>query len=172
MARKRNYNRRVRKRGLIRGTIEEEIILGALTTEDMITQSGDNVVSESTLIMSIDTTWAYSDHTAGEGPLVFGVNHSDYSSAEVDAWFEATGSWNEADLVAKEVNSRLIRILGQFAGGLTEEVFNDGKSKRTKLNWRLSTGQTLDYWVRNRSGTTLTTGTVVKVNGIAWLRPL
>ncbi len=164
--------RKGRKMGkYIRGDIDEELGVGALTTKTVINAAFDSVVNERTLVSSIVALWSMEAHTGGEGPIVVGVNHSDYTAAEVQEVLDATGSWDEGDLVAQEIAGRKIRQIGVFQGVAALETLNDGKPIKTKLNWILLQGQTLDVWAYNRDAATLTTGTSIKVDGHANLWP-
>ncbi len=111
-------------------------------------------VNERTFVSSVVATYAISDWTplAGVGPIIVGVAHGDYSSAEIEQWIENSGSWNEGDKVNQEIAKRQIRQIGVLktpALVTLDSNLNDGKPMKTKLNWILNQGQTLDYWVYN-----------------------
>ena len=151
MARKRGTGR---FRRYLRGNVDERISFGGLGALGLNKQNFDSVVNERTYVSSIRATWTLDGYTPTQnaGPIVCGVCHSDYSAAEVLAWFTATGSWNETDLIAKEVANRKIRIVGTFPtpdAATDAVVLNDGKAILTKLGWILSQGQTLAQWVYN-----------------------
>ncbi len=154
----------------IKGTVLEALALATLSGSTLITSKMDTV-AERSYIASIWAQYAMRGHTVGEGPIRFGVAHGDYADAEIEAYLEATLSWNESDQVAQEVANRKIREIGTFSGLDTEEVFNDGRMKKTKLGWILNAGQTLSLWAYNASGAALTTGTVVSAAGHVWLQP-
>ncbi len=142
----------------IKGQVDETLALGTLGAQTAIGTIFDSTVNERTLVSSIVATYGLSSFTPGVkvGPLVVGVSHSDYTQAEIEAWVENTGSWNEGDLVQQEVANRKIRRIGAFDAPDDQEdtnVLNDGKPIKTKLNWILLQGQTLRLWVYN-SGTT------------------
>ncbi len=155
----------------LKGNVEDQVSLSTLGAGAVVLGIFDETVNERTRVSSLDGIWTLSEHTAGEGPLVFGVAHSDYSSAEVLEWIDNTGSWNEGDLVNQEVAKRKIRQIGVFDGLTTEETMNEGKPIKTKLNWILLQGQTLDMWVFNRNAAALTTGSLVNINGHCNLWP-
>ncbi len=115
--------------------------------------------------ISAKSTWALKNHTAGEGPLHVGYTHGDYSVVEIKEWFEGTGQIDRGNMVAQEQRSRRIRFVGTFDGLSSEEVLNDGKPITTKLGMQIPTGQEVDIWCYNDSGSSLTTGTIVEVNG-------
>ncbi len=162
----------------IRGNVDEQLSLGTLASNAAVNAQFDDVVFDRTLISSLVGSWSLANKTVsdGQGPLIFGVMHSDYSTAELEEWIETTSSWNEGDLVQREVAGRKIRQIGVFgeAEGASVGVidFNNGRPVKTKLNWILLEGQTLDLWVYNTGGNALaTTVPVVRVNGHANLWP-
>ncbi len=162
----------------LRGNIDENLSVGTLTAGTLISAVFDETVNERTLVSSIVASWTLSNMTPGEGigPLVVGVAHSDYTDAEIEAYIENTGSWNEGSLVeSREVGKRLVRRVGQFpippdaSGGV---VLNDGKPIKTKLNWIMTQGQTLRYWAYNQGTAAFaTTDPDVRLQGHANLWP-
>ncbi len=135
--------------------------LGTLAANALIRNVWDETVVERTLISSIVSTWSLDGMVAGQGPILFGIAHSDYGATEIEEVIENTGGWNEGDKVSQEIAKRQIRIIGQFVGtqgtGTNDVKFNEGKPVKTKLNWILVTGQTLSMWAYNISGAALTT---------------
>ncbi len=126
----------------------------ALVKADLLA-GGDNEFR----LLSIRGVYALRDLTAGEGPLLVGVAHSDYTEAEIEEYLENETQLTRGDLVAtREISRRLVRRIGIFGGGtLTQDALNDGKPIHTRLNWPMATGDTLTFWVLNM-GSTLTTG--------------
>ncbi len=137
---------------------------GTLAADDVTITALTEVMTEERRVLSIDTTVAMQGLTAGDGPLQYGVAHSDYTAAEIEEALEAAGAWDEGDLVAQEAAKRLVREIGI----LTEEetALNDGQPVKTRLNWRIATGDTLQFWIRNR-GIQMTTGSEVLTQGHA-----
>ncbi len=163
---------RRRPRGqYIKGNVDEVLALGALDTVVLIKSDFDETVNEKTLISSLVAAYTLDQNTAPEGPILFGIAHSDYSASEIEAYIESTTSWNTGDKVAQEVGKRLIRVLGQFAAdslaGLTDVRFNGGVPVKTKLNWMLDTGATITLWGYNKSSVQLTTGSSIQASGHA-----
>jgi len=144
----------------IKGNVDEDFAIGTLAANTAVLEASD-VVGERTLITSVDVTYSLSDFTLGDniGPLEVGFAHSDYSLAEVEEYLELTTSWNEGDLVDKEISSRKIRRIGVWdhtiSGG--DRVLNDGKPIKTKLNWILNAGQGLNWFVYNQGGAAVAT---------------
>lgn len=171
-ARRRGGSRRAMG-AYIRGNVDEELALGTLAAKTLVLAAFDEVVSEKTFVSSLVATWTMTDLTevGGDGPIMVGVAHSDYTAAEVEEWIENTGSWNEADMIQqREVGRRLIRRVGVFqptgAAITSATVLNAGRPIKTKLNWTLISGQTLDLWAYNMGSSALeTTDPQVRVQG-------
>ncbi len=116
-------------------------------------------------VSSIEASWSRRTGTAGEGPVMFGVAHPDYTTAEIEAAIEIA-VLGPGTLIQKEVANRLVRHIGTFSGVDSNEVINDGKPVKTKLNWAFQDGQVaLTVWAYNLFGTVLTTGMVINVLG-------
>lgn len=149
------HRRRRKFRRYIRGNIELNIDIGTLAAKTLAAQVNGSVVEEKTFLSSVVARYNLSQVTplAGVGPLVFGLAHSDYSAAEIEAFLEQTGSWTEGDKISQEVARRKIKIVGQFektdSSAITTVNYNEGKPIRTKLGWVLTTGQTFDLWIYN-----------------------
>ncbi len=165
-------------KGYRRGAVEELLDIGTLAADTLVSANFGASVDERTWISSLKAAWSLSGLTssAGDGPLLVGIAHNDYSSAEIEAFIENTGSWQEGDLVAQEIGKRKIRIVGSFesldvaASGWM--VMNDGKPITTKCNWVLNTGDTLKVWAYNMGDSAFaTTDPDLHVNGHANLWP-
>lgn len=155
----------------IRGSVDEELALTTLASKTVVGTTFDETVQERTLVSSIVANWSGKDFTAGEGPIMVGVAHGDYSDAEIEAVIESTGSWNEGDKVAQEVSKRLVRRIGVLSLADGDPVLNDGKPMKTKLNWILNQGVFLKIWAYNMGSGALTTGGIVQAEGHANLWP-
>ncbi len=171
-----NYRRRRNRRAfnLRRVRVAGSIPCGALATLDVTSAVITGATTDLLRIVSVDFSYALSDFGAtSDDGQEFGLAHSDYSPAEIEACLEETSQMNPGDLIAQEVGNRLVRTIGQMVGapgtgaGLN---FNNGLRKKTKLNWQLSTGQGLSVWVRNASGTVWTTGATIDIIGDMWVR--
>jgi len=153
----------------IRGVVDQQLSLGTLAAKVVVGVVMDNVVNERTLVSSIVASYSLRNmtQTSDVGPIMVGLAHGDYSDAEIEAWLENTGSWNEGAKVEQEIAKRLIRIVGTFgtaevtAGGI---VLADGEKIKTKLNWIVNQGQTLKIWYYNLGGQPL--GTTVPVGAV------
>ena len=146
--------------------------IGAVTNGEVNGVDIGDTVNDRMWLSSVKAVYGIRDFTAGEGPITFGVAHSDYSNTEIEEAVEAVTSWDLGDLIAREQANRKVRVIGIFEiDDDGEEVLNDGKPVRTKLGWMLEAGDTLQYWVLAQSGT-LTTGGVLEATGHAnaWRR--
>ncbi len=171
--------RRRRRMGrYIRGNIDVDIAGGTLAGATAVLGATADQVVERAYLSSIVCQYSFAGFTGGDniGPVSVGVAHGDYSLAEIEAYLEAATSWNEGDLVAREVSQRKIRRIGTFtttaASAGEANVLNDGKSIRTKLGWILNTGQGLNFWLYNQgSAAFATTDPNVHIWGHANLWP-
>ncbi len=148
-----------------RVAVMNEGALGAMAANVAIASSLVVASDNEYRAISLRASWSLAHGTAGEGPLSFGLNHGDYSAAEVEEWIENQASIQRGDMIAAEVAGRKIRRIGQFSGALTDEVWNDGKPVTTRLNWNIPVGDVLDFWVYNHSAATLTSGAAVVCMG-------
>ncbi len=118
-------------------------------------------------VMSVKASWNLTGLTAGDGPIVLGYCHSDYTVSEIKECIEAASAVDLGDKIQQERANRLIRVVGTLneSGGL-----NDGKVLSTKLNWRINPGETVAIFAYNDGGALLTTGSVVQLNGDLWVK--
>ena len=164
-------------RRYIRGRIQNRFNLSTLGSITAISDTIDDVLTESAWLSSIVATWSMDNFTVGvgDGPIQVGVAHSDYSDAEILAWILGSESWASGDMVAQEINRRRIRRVGTFdqtGPALSVMTLNDGKPIRTKCGWQLVTGQTLRVWAFNSGSSALaTTDPAVMTAGHANLWP-
>ncbi len=124
-----------------------------LAAKTLVSQSSETVV-DTARISSVKCGYGITGFTPadGVGPFLFGVAHSDYTNGEIEAYIEQSGSWDLGDKQSQEVRSRRVKILGvigQNASGVQNMVFNDGRQNKAKLNWIMSEGDGLDFWVYN-----------------------
>ncbi len=179
MARKGRGRRSGRFRRYLRGNVDEKLSLGTLAARTLISQVFGEVVTETTFVTSLVAAWAMDAFTVAtdDGPIMVGISHSDYTSAEIEEFIENTGSWNVASLVqTREIGRRLIRVIGIFrndgSSSTAPVTLNEGRPIRTKLKWTLNTGQSLDVWAYNLGASALaTTDPGVFVQGHANLWP-
>ncbi len=159
-------NRRIGR--YIRGGIDQVLPLATLAPRTVLAVAPAGVVTERALVSSEVCSYTLSGWTPllDAGPIVFGVAHSDYSAAEIEQWLEDAGTWTEGNKIAREVGARFIRQIGVFRNPDTTDDstrFNDGRMKKTKLNWLLSSGQTLTLWVYNSGSVAVSAATGAEV---------
>ncbi len=165
--RKRNFGR------YLKGNIDENLSLGTLASKTLVSDTWDETVEDRARISSIVCAWSLDELTGSQGPILFGVAHSDYTDAEIEQVLENAGSWKEGSKVEQEISKRLVRIIGTFdtennSTDPADADFNDGRPVKTKLNWVLNEGDTLKMWGYNVSGTPLaTTAPNIRCNGHA-----
>ncbi len=177
MARKPRRNRKFRK--YLRGNVDETLNLGTLAATTLVGANFDESVNERTYLSSLKAihTLDLLTQAAGQGPIMVGVAHSDYSDAEIEAWIENTGSWDEGDLVNQEIAKRKIRRVGVFDPQgedttVATVALNEGRPITTKCGWILLQGQTLKQWAYNLGTAALaTTNPSYRVQGHANLWP-
>lgn len=160
-----------RRTKLLKGQINEALVLGTLAANTLVGVNFDEAVSDRSFLLSMEAIWSLRDATSLEGGVMVGIAHNDYTDAEIEETIEATGSWDEGDLVQQERAKRKIRRIGTFGGLASDLVLNDGKPIKTKLMFSISEGQTLKLWAYNLTGAALTTGSVVHAEGHVWIRP-
>ncbi len=154
----------------MKGNVDENMALGTLAAAALISNLWDEAVDTATRVSSAHLSYSLDQLTSPQGPILFGLAHSDYTDAEIEEVIENTSSWTEGDLIGQEVGRRKIRIVGQFVSeelaGVVDVRFNEGKPVKTKLNWILQEGQTLRMWSYNKSSTPLSgTDPTMRANG-------
>ncbi len=161
----------------IRGNVDEFNGLGTLAAKTVAAVPFDETVNGRTLVSSMVATHSMTAFTksTGDGPIMVGVAHGDYTVAEIEEYLESTGSWDEGNLIDQETSKRKIRRIGKFENPIDEAavaVLNDGKPIKTKLNWILNDGATLQYWAYNLGTSALaTTSPIVNAEGHVNLWP-
>ncbi len=122
-------------------------------------------------LISAVHTWSMRDHTAGEGPYVVGYAFGDYTVAEIKECIEIQSSISPGDKIAGEKANRWVRIVGTFAGDQVTESLNDGRPIKTRLNWAVQIGSTVNAFLYNEdAAANQTTGTVIELNGDIWVK--
>ncbi len=121
-------------------------------------------------MVSATLTWIVSAGTAGEGPVTVGYAHSDYSITEIKECLEAFAAIDQGDKVAQERANRLVRTVGtvRFPGGAA--ALNDGKPIKTRLNWLINIGDSVNMFAFNEDIGVLTTGALLTASGDLWVK--
>ncbi len=149
--------------------------IGALAAADVVAGIMTTGGTSPYRLTSIDVNWSITNLAATvDDNFEFGVAHSDYDAAEIEECLESQASIDFGDKVAAERANRLVRSIGVITSGvatLDQGIqFNDGRPVKTRLNWKMSTGDFLDVWVRNGSGAVWTTGSSISFIGKMWVR--
>ncbi len=121
-------------------------------------------------VLSVSNLWSLRDLASGEGPVIVGYAHGDYSVTEIKQCIEAEGSMVRGDKIEAERSNRLVRRVGIFTGLGSDTTLNDGRPIRTRLNWVIPVGKLLVAWAYNQSGASLTTGSELVSNGKATIK--
>ncbi len=145
------------------------LTLGTLGSTTVLTIGLTGASDSQYRLISVKLNWDLIGQTAGEGPIIVGIAHSDYTVGEIKEALESTLSISQGDKIAAEKSNRLVRIVGTF-GGQPNVPLNDGKPIRTRLNWLMTIGDQAVVFAYNDSGSALTTGAVVNVNGDVWVK--
>lgn len=155
--------------------IASSVTLGAVGSGAVVKGSVTTASTDPYRLKSINAAYSWTDIQAAiDDGLEFGFAHSDYTAAEIEECLEAQGAIDKGDKIAQEQSNRLVRSVGRMTAqsttvGAGSAPFNDGRKLKTKLNWLLSTGDTLDMWVRNSSGVVWTTGSFLQAIGAIWI---
>lgn len=135
---------------------------GTVNADDVTSTAIGATLTEERRILSMQASHSMRGITAGDGPVAYGVAHSDYTAAEIEECLEALGAWDEGDLVAQEQSNRLVRQIGTFTEA--EPTLNEGRPVKTRLNWLIASGDTLQFWILN-GGIQMTTGMEIIATG-------
>jgi len=172
LAKRRRPSRR-RSRRLTAIPFVARLTLGALVSSIVIKVSSlPAAFGEDFYIHSVFANWAMRNYTAGEGPISIGYTHGDLSVTEVLEALTAEVT-DPDDIIAKERSRRPVRKLGNFPGLNTEETFQDGRMVRSGIGFTVGDGHQFECWALNNSAATLTTGTILEIDGVLygrWLR--
>ncbi len=168
MARKPKARRRRFNLRLVR--VNPFITVGALTSVTAVVGAQTGNADGQYRAVSCDQIWALRGNTAGNGPLTVGYAHSDFSVTEIKEAIEAAASISLGDQVAQERSNRKVRIIGTFTGEGTDEVLNDGKPIKTRLNWAIPIGKAVNIFAYSEDGTTRDTGGVIDATGKMWVK--
>ncbi len=116
--------------------------------------------------------WSLREGTAGEGPIMVGFAHSDYTVTEIEECLDSQTSFAPDDLIAVEQRKRKVRQAGAFPVMAADEVLADGQDITTPLRFVIGDagGDGLALWAYNQSGAALTTGALIRFTGVIGLR--
>ncbi len=147
-----------------------ELALGTLGGNAAVATPTVDSLEQDFHIVSTDLLCSIRGHTAGEGPIDFGLQAQGYTVAEVVECLDASPLSQYGP--EQERSKRRVRVYGRFDGGTVVEEVNDGKPIRKKMFLRAfghSTFAAARVFAVNR-GSALTTGTVLEIQGTHWGR--
>ncbi len=158
--------RRRRNRNFQAWPVDQSITLGALANNTVLKSTLINLTQEAYMI-SADLTWAVHDGTSGEGPIDVGVADNALSVTEINEKLSAAPV-SQSDRISLERATRPVRVAGVVPDLGTLPTLNDGKKIRTSMKWMQAAAVDPCMWARNKSGATLTTGTIVHATGVIY----
>ncbi len=150
------------------GTLNNDVLVSLLPLSNNLT--------EDLFAISADINAQIIALTAGEGdPMMAGWAHDDYSDTEIleNLQVDLLGPGNK---IEQEKARRLVRNSGLFmptAEAATQlKLFGRYGSGmiRTKLKFVVQSGHGLKFWVFNKSGANLTTGSSLRIQGTVYGR--
>ncbi len=165
------YSRGRRRRTPRRIRVAAGVSTTALPTLDVVAGAITQVATETYRLLSVRFAYTWEDIAAIiDDGLEFGLAHSDYSAAEIEECLESQASIDRGNKTAQEQSDRWVRSIGRISnyGNVAEggsAPFNGGRKLKTRLNWAMTTGDTLNLWIRNGSGTVWTVGGSVQAIG-------
>jgi len=159
-----------RNRNFVAIPFDTSLGLGTLVDGVVIVNSLlANAFGEDFYAISLDATWAIRAATATEGPIEVGLAHDDLTVGEIKEWSEAELT-DPDDIIQKERARRPCRRVGKFAILDTNEVLAQGELIRTKIKFSVGDTHKLNFYAKNASGATLTTGMTLEVSGTLYGR--
>ncbi len=115
--------------------------------------------------------WTLQANTPGDGPLMVGLAHGDYTAAEIEEAIEATGSWDQSNKVVQEQARRKVRRSGTFDGLLASEKISQGDLVFQKLGFVIEDGETIAAWARNTDADARAASGTINFNGLICVVP-
>ncbi len=170
-----NKKRRRSNRNFVAKKFTQTQPLGTLGSVTAIASGIDDgsALTTSLFIMSVHASWTLKGFTrgSGDGPIVVGFAHGDYSVTEIKEALEVA-LLGPASKIEQERSRRLVRQVGilqprgQTSGAADEMAqLNDGDIVKTKLNWVIEEGQTLNVFAYNSGSGALATGAIQETVG-------
>ncbi len=168
------HGRRRRRFNLRKVRSTANVAAGALAAQDVTVGPLTLTSTNPYRLMSLDLAWSLTDIGAtNDSGFEFGVSHSNYTAAEVEECLEAETSIDIGAKVEQEQANRLVRSIGFMTGAPGSGAgmsFNDGQRVKTRLNWHIGIGNTVNIWIRNGSSVVWTTGAQIVTNGTIWIK--
>ncbi len=149
--------------GLALSTLGSETVLAADISPS------ESVEGNTLFAISADLLLSLKNMTAGEGPIIVGCAHDDYSVVEIKEALEAD-NLDFTNKIEAERSRRQVRRWGQFSVLGAQEVLNDGRPLRVFIRVPLELGHNLKIFAYNKSGAPLTTGGALTWTGKLFVR--
>ncbi len=166
------HPKRRRSRYTLRGVrVTPTLALGTLNSAIVVKVGLTGASTISYRAISVIGTWALSGLTAGEGPIICGFAHSDYTITEISEAITSATSISPGLKIEEEKSNRLVRQTG-ILGPAANTVLNNGNPVKTRLNWQISasaSGNEVVMFAFN-DGANLTTGANLKFNGKIYVK--
>ncbi len=157
-----------RRFSLRRVRVTPSVALGALVSGIVVKGGISGAAPNTYRAISSDQVWSLEGLTSGEGPVVVGYAHSDYTVTEIKEAIDAAASIDPGLKIERERAGRLVRIVGIITSDV--DRLNDGKPLKTRLNWLITPGDEVNIFAMNESGATLSTGAVLHITGNLWVK--
>ncbi len=163
--------RRRRRFNLRAVRIRPELSLLTLASDTVLTVALTGAGTTDYRMMSVDLTYSLKNLTAGEGPIMVGLAHSDYTVAEIKEYIDSVASISQGLKIEQERSRRLIRIVGTFVTEAQANL-NHGEPIKTRLNWLMAEGggNAVNAFVFNMGTAPLTTGSFLNLIGTCWVK--
>ncbi len=173
-----NYKRRTRKRNRSKSfvalPVDGAVGLGTLANNTVIKSNiHTGIFQEDFYAISADMQVDVNGLTPGEGsPMSWGLSHSDYSTTEVEENL-AVSLLGRGSKIEQERLKRLVRNGGLMDadGVIANTRLTEPKGQvRVPLRFMIQEGFALECWIKNRSGSALTTGATFSFAGVIYGR--
>ncbi len=161
-----------RRSGVIAVEVDGSLALSTLASETVLASNispSESVEGNTLYAISADLLISLRNMTAGEGPIIVGCAHDDYSVTEIQEALQAD-NLDFTNKIEQEQGRRQVRRWGQFAVISSQEVLNDGKPLRVYIRIPMELGHQIKIWAWNKSGAVLTTGGVLTWSGKLFVR--
>ncbi len=147
--------------------------LGALLSNIVIKADiFDDPFTSRTQVMSADVFIMKKGGTVGEGPLIFGVSHSDLTVAEIAEVLNNDDFASRDNIISNERRTRPVRKWGVMPNITADEVVADGTHQRLRIKFAVGDQFNVSFWAQNLSGATLTTGISLRAMGTMYVRAI
>ncbi len=169
-----NHGRRRRRFNLRKVRVAQGFGVGALAALDVVSGAITDAATDPYRLVTADLAYKLVDLGAAiDDGQEFGLAHSDYTAAEIEECLEAQTSIDLGNKLAQEQANRLVRTVGVLTGDAIAsggKFFMDGQPVKVKLNWRMSSGDTLNLWIRNASSIIWSSGAAMTALGNLWIK--